>query len=153
MASLLYYYTHSGDNNDLYTNGAFSTTEVQIRNTQKSVGLGTTPTLFALDEDNDTTRGVSRITNLSVDSNLNENIQVNYNLQVGDGTNWFYLVYALPIKRRMHVPVITCSNPIYFSGSSSVQLRHWVQYVNPHNKPLSPTNPKADITFERIYRV
>ncbi len=149
MANLLWYYTHSNNYTDLVTDIVGN--ERQIRYTQKSKTLTTTPSTFDLDEDNEATRGVSRITKLAVCNQFSENIITNIFVQVGQGTNWFYIVYGVPVQRRDTLSIITSSNPIYFDGTSNVQLRAWVTYTNPHNKPLSPTAPLLDISFERIY--
>lgn len=149
MAQHLHYYSTLYSNLVSYGDSA----ERQIRYSVNTMTLSTTPTAFALDEDNESTRGISRITKLTASNQLAENITANIFLQVGQGTNWFYIVYGVPVQRRDSLNIITSSNPIYFDGTSNVQLRAWVTYTNPHNKPLSPTAPRLDISFERIYRV
>lgn len=149
MASHLHYY-----NNNQYTDLiAYDNYERRIIYTHKRMSLSTTPSTFALDEDNETTRGISRITSLRAHQQLFENITAKMFVQVGNGSVWFYIAYGLPVQRRDAVNIITSSNPIYFDGSSSVMLRCWVVYDNPLGKPLSPSAPKMDISFERIYRV
>jgi len=149
MASHTYYYTNSSNYTDLVADSVGN--ERKIIYTQKSKTLTTTPGNFDLDEDNEATRGISRITKLTVSNQFIENIITNIYVQVGQGTNWFYIVAGVPVQRRDTLNIITSSNPIYFDGTSNVQLRAWVTYTNPHNKPLSPTAPKLDISFERIY--
>lgn len=149
MAQHLHYYSNVYSNLVSYGDNS----ERQIRYSVNTMPLTTTPGTFALDEDNQSTRGISRITKLTASQLLNENITANVFVQVGQGTNWFYIVYGVPVQRRDSLNIITSSNPIYFDGTSNVQLRAWVTYTNPHNKPLSPAPPRLDIAFERIYKV
>lgn len=109
--------------------------------------------VITVDEDADN-HGVSVLTSLSARNTLLYNVTMRYTLELYTGSPQnenYYLCFQLPIPPATSIPIITSSNPIYFPGDDSWQLRHTVNFINPDNRPTGGYQCRVTTAFQRWY--